>query len=38
MERYESQGISRKEAMKLVAADRGTTKRDIYQYLLEHKE
>lgn len=38
MERYEGQGISRKEAMKLVAADRGTTKREIYQYLLEHKE
>ena len=38
MERYESQGVSRKEAMKLVAADRGTTKREIYQYLLEHKE
>lgn len=38
MERYESQGISRKEAMKLVAVDRGTTKREIYQYLLEHKE
>ena len=38
MERYESQGIARKEAMKLVAADRGTTKREIYQYLLEHKE
>ena len=38
MERYESQGISRKEAMKLVAVDRGTTKREIYQYLLEHKQ
>ena len=38
MERYESQGIARKEAMKLVAADRGTMKREIYQYLLEHKE
>ena len=38
MERYESQGVSRKEAMKLVAADRGTTKREIYQYLLEHKQ
>ena len=37
MESYENQGISRKEAMKLVAADRGTTKREIYQYLLEHK-
>ena len=38
MERYESQGVSRKEAMKLVAADRGSTKREIYQYLLDHKE
>ena len=38
MESYENQGISRKEAMKLVAADRGTTKREIYQYVLEHKE
>ena len=38
MESYENQGISRKEAMKLVAVDRGTTKREIYQYLLEHKE
>lgn len=28
------QGIARKEAMKLVAKDRGVTKRDIYQYLL----
>lgn len=37
MEQYERQGIARKEAMKLVAADRGTTKREIYQYLLEHK-
>lgn len=37
MQHYESQGIARKEAMKLVAADRGTTKREIYQYLLEHK-
>ena len=38
MQHYESQGVARKEAMKLVAADRGTTKREIYQYLLEHKE
>jgi 16S rRNA (cytidine1402-2'-O)-methyltransferase len=37
MAHYEEQGVPRKEAMKLVAADRGTTKRDIYQYLLEHK-
>lgn len=30
---YETKGIERKEAMKLVAKDRGTTKREIYQYL-----
>ena len=34
MKRYEDQGIARKEAMKLVAKDRGVTKRDIYQYLI----
>ena len=38
MEIYEKQGVQKKEAMKLVAADRGTMKREIYQYLLEHKE
>ena len=32
---YEEQGIDRKEAMKLVAKDRGVSKRDIYQALLE---
>lgn len=32
---YENQGMARKEAMKLVAKDRGTTKREIYQALLE---
>ena len=31
---YEEQGIDRKEAMKLVAKDRGVIKRDIYQALL----
>ena len=31
---YESQGIARKDAMKLVAKDRGVSKRDIYQKLL----
>ena len=31
---YEGQGIDRKEAMKLVAKDRGVSKRDIYQALL----
>lgn len=37
MEIYESKGHSHKEAMKLVANDRGVTKRDIYQYLIENK-
>ncbi len=31
---YESQGTSHKDAMKLVAKDRGVSKRDIYQALL----
>ncbi|MBQ8877714.1 MAG: 16S rRNA (cytidine(1402)-2'-O)-methyltransferase [Lachnospiraceae bacterium] len=31
---YEGQGIDRKSAMKMVAADRGVSKRDIYQALL----
>lgn len=35
MDIYEKQGIQRKEAMKLVAKDRGLTKRDIYQYLIK---
>lgn len=35
MEHYLSQGIDKKEAMKLVAKDRGVSKRDIYQELLE---
>ena len=35
MEHYEKQGISHKEAMKLVAKDRGVSKRDIYQYLVK---
>ena len=34
MAHYESQGIDRKEAMKLVAKDRGVSKRDIYKQLL----
>lgn len=32
---YESQGVERKESMKLVAKDRGITKRDVYQALLD---
>lgn len=31
---YEDQGVDRKEAMKLVAKDRGVSKRDVYQALL----
>lgn len=31
---YESRGIDHKEAMKKVAKDRGVSKRDIYQYLI----
>ena len=34
MKLYEDQGIDRKEAMKLVAKDRGVSKRDIYNTLL----
>ena len=32
---YENQGMNHKEAMKLVAKDRGVSKRDIYQYLVK---
>lgn len=35
---YENQGVNRKEAMKLVAKDRGVSKRDIYQALLESEK
>lgn len=35
MAHYESQGIPHKEAMKLVAKDRGVSKREIYQALLK---
>ena len=34
MQVYEGQGIERKEAMKKVAADRGISKREVYQALL----
>ena len=37
MAHYEDQGISHKEAMKLVAKDRGVGKREIYQALLEEE-
>lgn len=37
MQVYENQGIDRKEAMKLVAKDRGISKRDVYQELLRDR-
>ena len=38
MKIYEEQGFDRKEAMKLVAKERGISKRDVYQYLLKFQE
>ena len=38
MEVYLNKGIDKKEAMKQVAKDRGISKRDVYQVLLEEKE
>ncbi len=35
MEKYMNEDMSKKDAMKQVARDRGTTKRAIYQYLIE---
>ncbi|MBO4626944.1 MAG: 16S rRNA (cytidine(1402)-2'-O)-methyltransferase [Lachnospiraceae bacterium] len=35
---YESQGMTRKDAMKAVAADRGIGKREVYQALLEGED
>ncbi len=35
---YEEQGFDHKEAMKRAAKDRGITKRDVYQYLLNVKK
>jgi len=35
---YEATGQTRKEAMKSAAADRGVSKRDVYQALLEANE
>ena len=34
---YENQGVPHKEALKKVAKDRGTSKRDIYQYLINNE-
>ena len=38
MERYLSNGMDRKSAMKQVAKDRGVGKREIYQMLLNAEE
>ena len=35
MAQYETQGMSRKEAMKQVAKDRGISKREVYAKLLQ---
>ena len=35
---YEVQGITGKEAMKLVAKDRGISRREVYRYLVERKQ
>lgn len=35
MKRYEEAGMEQKEAMKAVAKDRGVSKREIYQYMLD---
>lgn len=35
MRQYEEAGMERKEAMKAVAKDRGVSKREIYQYMLD---
>ena len=35
---YENSGMSRKDAMKQVAADRGVGKREIYQALLKEEK
>lgn len=36
VEHYESEGMSRKDAMKRTASDRGVSKRDIYNVLLDN--
>lgn len=37
MKIYLDKGMTKKEAMKAVAADRGVSKRDVYQWLLEEE-
>lgn len=38
MKFLEEQGITGKEAMKLAASQRGISRRDVYQYLLNEKQ
>ncbi|WP_206426669.1 16S rRNA (cytidine(1402)-2'-O)-methyltransferase [Clostridium sp. E02] len=38
MKQYESQGIVRKDAMRMVAKDRGISKREVYQTLLNSEK
>ena len=38
MDHYLRQGIEKKEAMRMVAKDRGISKRDVYQGLLEEEK
>lgn len=38
MKQYESQGILRKDAMRMVAKDRGISKREVYQTLLNSEK
>ena len=38
MATYEDEGMSRKDAMKAVAKDRGSSKREVYQYLLKNDQ
>ncbi|MCR1899533.1 16S rRNA (cytidine(1402)-2'-O)-methyltransferase [Irregularibacter muris] len=38
LEYYMEQGNNKKDAMKIVAKDRGLSKREIYQYTIENKE
>ena len=38
MATYEDEGMSRKDAMKAVAKDRGISKREVYQYLLKNDQ
>ncbi|ADL02672.1 Uroporphyrin-III C/tetrapyrrole (Corrin/Porphyrin) methyltransferase [[Clostridium] saccharolyticum WM1] len=37
MELYVNQGLDRKEAMRMVAKDRGISKREVYQYLIKNE-